>query len=263
MKRHTQGNSTSAFNLIGRVCVVIGCGLIGSEFARRCVLHGGTVVVADINVKAGKALAQNIGATFIACDATRPASVRKLVARTARKFGRVDGVVSAVYPRTKRWGTRFDGLSYDDFVRHVSMLTGPQFLIAREFGALMKKQKSGSIVFMGSIYGTYPPRFEIYEKSTIKPPPAEYAMAKGGLWALTRYLAKYYGPCGVRVNMLSPGGVGDAQDKAFRRQFNKHALLGNRMALPEDISPALVYLFADASRYMTGQNIIIDGGWTL
>jgi NAD(P)-dependent dehydrogenase (short-subunit alcohol dehydrogenase family) len=253
----------SSFDLAGKVCVVVGGGLIGAEFARRVAQHGARVVIADIDEKKGAQLAKVIKATFIACDATNEKSVADLAAQVQKKFGKVDAVVNAAYPRTKEWGTDFEKLSYEDFLTHIGLQTGPQFLTARAFGTIMKKQKSGSIVFVGSIYGTFPPRFEIYKGTTAKPTPVEYAIAKGGLWALTRYLAKYYAPFGVRVNMISPGGVEDQQDKTFKKKYTAHALLDKRMAMPEDLSSTLVHLFSEASKYITGQNIIIDGGWTL
>lgn len=253
----------TTFDLAGKVCVVIGAGLIGSEYARRLALHNATVVVADLDTQKGEELAKEIGGTFIACDATKVASVKNLVAEVVQTCGKVDGVVNAVYLRTKTHGMHFEDLPYESFLEEVGLQSGPQFLTAREFGAVMKKQGNGSIVFVGSIYGATAPRFELYEGSTIKPPAVEYAVAKGGLATLTRYLAKYYAPFGVRVNMLSPGGVWNHQDKVFEEKFSQHAILGNRMAVPEDLSPALVYLLSDASGYMTGQNLTIDGGWTL
>lgn len=259
MKTHTPKN---IFDLTGKVCVVVGAGLIGSEFAHACARHGATVVLADADAKKGAAVAKKVGATFFECDATQPKSVQNLADSVEKTFGHVDAVVNAVYPRTETWGTSFEDISYEDFMQNVGAQTGPQFLTAREFGSRMKK-RGGSILFIGSIYGVYPPRFEIYKGSAVKPPVAEYAIAKGGLWALTRYLAKYYGPHGIRVNMISPGGVEDKQDSAFKAKFNAHAVLGNRMAKPEDVSSALVFLFSDASSYITGQNVIIDGGWTL
>ena len=250
MKKDIVGTQ-NAFDLTGRVCVVVGAGLIGGEFARRCAFHGATVVVADLDNKKGEALAAEIGATFIACDATNEAEVKKLAAQVQEKFGRVDGVVNATYPKIT-----------GDFAQQVGTHTGAQFFVAEQFGELMAKQGHGSIVLVGSIYGSHAPRFELYTGSAVKAPPAAYAAAKGGLIALTRYLAKYYRPRGVRVNLLSPGGVEDAQDDVFQKKYSVHAL-DNRMAEPGDLSPALVYLFADASRYVTGQDIVTDGGWTL
>lgn len=252
-----------------KVIVILGgAGLLGSEFAHAAAREGAVVVVADTDIKKGEQVVKKISTAgghtvFMECDATNEASVKKFAIEVKKRFKKIDGVVNTIYPRTPAWGIPYEDISYKDFITHVGLQTGPQFLTAQVFGSIMKKQKSGSLVFMGSIYGIYPPRFEIYEGSAVMPPTVEYAVAKGGLWALTRYLAKFYGPHGVRVNMLSPGGVWDHQDKTFEKRFNKHAVLGNRMANPDDLSPALVFLMSDASKYMTGQNLTIDGGWTL
>lgn len=265
MKQHL---SKSAFDLNEKTCVVIGAGLIGSEFAKNCAQHGAQVVIADSNSTRGEEVVAQIAAeggkaTFIACDASTPDGIDALIAHVKTAFGNIDAMVNAIYPRTTSLGTSFEDVAYDDFLETVSAQSGPQFLSARAFGAVMKEQGSGSIVLMGSIYGVVPPRFEIYEGSSVTPPAIEYALAKGGLATLTQYLAKYYGPYGVRVNMLSPGGVWDNQDTAFEEKFNAHVVLGNRMATPDDLSPTLVYLFSEASRYVTGQNLVVDGGWTL
>lgn len=262
-------NTTTEFDLSGKVCVIVGAaGLIGAEFSRACARAGATVVVSDANAQKGEALAREIGETsgkaeFLPCDALDPDSVRELAAAVVKKYGRVDGVVNTAYPKTKAWGTFFTELAYADFVKHLEMQVGPTFLTTREFGEVMARQGGGSLVLVGSLYATHAPRFELYEGTDIKPTPAEYAVAKGGLVMLTKYLAAYYGPKGVRVNMLSPGGVWDKHPEEFQKRFGRHARLGGKMQRKEDLSATLVYFFAEASRQVTGQNITIDGGWTL
>ena len=256
------------FDLSGKVCVVIGAGLIGSECALRCGTHGATVIVADTDKKKAAGVAGTIikaggNAAPYVVDSLSDVSVKTLAAAVAKHFKRVDALVNTTYPRTAQWGKHFEDLSYEEFSKHVATHTGAQFLTTRAFAKLMKKQKAGSIVLIGSIYGTHAPRFEMYEGSDINPPAIEYAIAKGGLAMMTKYLAKYYGQSGIRVNMLSPGGVADKQSKSFARKYGAHATLGNRMLAPSDLSGTLVYLFSEASRDVTGQNIIVDGGWTL
>ena len=124
----------------------------------------------------------------------------------------------------------------------------------------MKKQKSGSIINMGSIYGVVGPDFSIYEGTPMTMPGA-YSAIKGGILNFTRYLASYYGKDHVRVNAISPGGIKDKQPKSFITRYNQKCPLG-RMGEVDDIIGALIYLASDASGYMTGQNLCIDGGWT-
>lgn len=135
------------------------------------------------------------------------------------------------------------------------------FLTSRILSEPMQEARSGSIVNIASIYGVVGPDFSIYE-GTEMTNPAYYAFAKGGMINFTRYLASYLGPYNVRVNCLSPGGfISEGQDERFRQAYARRTLLG-RMAAGEDIRGPAVFLASDASRYITGQNILVDGGWT-
>lgn len=257
------------FDLSDKVCVIVGAaGLIGSQFARDCAKAGAVVVISDLNEDKGKALVQEITAAegkaaFFSCNTLDHQSVTEFAAKVVEKFGKVDGMVNAAYPKTPAWGTRFTELAYVDFIKHLELQVGPTFLTAREFGEVMAKQGSGSIVLMGSLYATTATRFEMYEGLAIKPTPVEYTIAKGGLVMLMKYLAAYYGLKGVRVNMLSPGGIWDNHPEEFVKRFGKHVPLGGTMQRKEDLGATLVYFFANASRQVTGQNITIDGGWSL
>jgi len=124
----------------------------------------------------------------------------------------------------------------------------------------MKNQQFGSIVNISSIYGTVGPDFTIYEGTNMTMP-AAYSAIKGGIVNFTRYLASYYGPYGIRVNCVSPGGILDQQDELFVKQYEKKVPM-RRMGLPEDIAPSISFLLSDETKYITGQNLIIDGGWT-
>jgi NAD(P)-dependent dehydrogenase (short-subunit alcohol dehydrogenase family) len=261
-------NLKNAFDLTGKVCVIIGgAGLIGSDFSRRCAAHGATVVVVERNIKKGEALVRKIKkeggkAFFEHCDTTEEASVVSLVGRVWKRYKRVDGLVNTAHFGTGHPGKSITEVAYPDFLDYLDKHVGGPFLATREFAKKMIKQKSGSIVFMASIYGVKAPRFEIY-KGTHMTVRAEYAIAKSGLIHLTHFLAKVLGPHGIRVNTISPGGVFANQAPSFVKKYVQHAVLSNRMADPDDLSPTLIYLLSDASKYITGQNIIVDGGWTL
>jgi len=258
----------SSFDLTNKVIVIVGgAGLIGSELSRLCASHGANVVIVEINKKKAESLVaviQKAGGKAFAevCDTTNEKSVKALVARVTKRFKRVDGLVNTAHFSTGKPGKVPTDVSYTDFIDYLNDHIGGPFLATREFAKHMIRQKSGSIVFMGSIYGVKAPRFEIY-KGTPMTVRAEYEIAKAGLIHLTKYLAKAWGPRGIRVNAISPGGVFDNQNQKFVKAYNQHAILGNRMANPDDIAPTLVYLMSDASKYITGQNIVIDGGWTL
>jgi len=125
----------------------------------------------------------------------------------------------------------------------------------------MKKQGFGSLINMSSIYGLVGPDFTIYE-GTDMTMPAAYAAIKGGLNNLTRYLASYYGVSQVRINTVSPGGILDNQPKSFVDNYNKKVPL-KRMGNPKDIVSAVYYLLSDEANYVTGHNLVVDGGWSI
>ena len=133
--------------------------------------------------------------------------------------------------------------------------------MTHEISMVMIKQKAGVIVNMGSQYGFAAPRFEIYNGTDITMP-VEYSAIKGGIINLTRYLASYLGKYNIRVNAISPGGVFNNQPKSFVKKYQQRVLLGKRMASVNDLAGVLVFLLSDASGYITGQNIVVDGGWT-
>jgi NAD(P)-dependent dehydrogenase (short-subunit alcohol dehydrogenase family) len=137
---------------------------------------------------------------------------------------------------------------------------GGYFLCSKFTAELMKKKSGGSILNFASIYGVVAPDFGIY-KGTKMTMPAAYSAIKGGIVAFTRYLSTYYAKYNIRANVISPGGVYNHQNASFVAKYKERTPL-NRMANPEDIVGAVVFLSSDASSYITGQNIIIDGGWS-
>ena len=134
--------------------------------------------------------------------------------------------------------------------------------MSQEISRVMVNQKRGVIVNLASIYGFMAPRFELYENAGFTSP-VEYSAIKGALLSLTKYLASYLGKHDIRVNAISPGGVHDHQAESFVTQYSDKTIIGNRMAEPDDIAGALVFLLSDSSRYVTGQNIVVDGGWSI
>src|SRR3989344_3447070 len=257
------------FNLRGKTFVIIGgAGLIGGAFSRAVAEAEGNVVVADSNEKKGKAITEDAkknaagNVVFENADIADPDSVEALAKRVVKTFGRVDGVVNATYPRTPKYPQSFDSARQKDMLENLSLMLGGNFSTVRAFAPQMKKQKDGSIVFLGSIYGVAAPKFEIYEGTDMVNPP-EYAAAKGGTIMLAKYFASLLGPDNIRVNAISPGGVESGQPESFLKAYAKHTRLQPGMLLPEDLTGALLFLFSDASRKMTGQNLIVDGGWTL
>ena len=256
------------FDLKGKIFVVVGgAGLIGAAFSRAIAELGGTVVVADQDeTKAGPLVAELSKGTgeaaFESVNVADAGAVDALAGRVMKKYGRVDGVVNAAYPRTASYPQSFDTSSHEDILENLSLMLGGNFSIVRAFAPHMKKQKGGSIVFLGSIYGVVAPKFDLYDGTDMINPP-EYAAAKGGTIMLAKYFASLLGPDNIRVNVISPGGVLNDQPESFLKAYKKHARLSPGMLSPEDLGGTLAFLFSDASKKMTGQNLIVDGGWTL
>jgi NAD(P)-dependent dehydrogenase (short-subunit alcohol dehydrogenase family) len=257
-------------DLEGRVVVVTGgAGLIGRGFVKAVVESGGVAIIADIDKASGEKaqadLATEAGADkaeFIKVDITSKKSIRGMIDAVLRKHQRIDALVNNAYPRNRNYGRKFEDVTYEDFCENLNLHLGGYFLMSQEVSRTMVKQKKGVIVNIASIYGFMAPRFELYESANFTSP-VEYSAIKGGLLSLTRYLASYLGEHDIRVNAISPGGVYNNQPESFVAEYCKRTTIGDRMAEPDDLAGVLVFLLSDASRYITGQNVVVDGGWSI
>lgn len=258
------------FDLKNKTIIITGgAGLLGCAFSRECARCDASVVVADIDEKRGKDLVKQIkketknkNIMFQCCDITNTNDISGLIEKTLNKFGKIDALVNNAYPRNKNYGRKFEEVSFEDFCENVNMHLGGYFLITKEISRVMMKQNYGNIVNIASIYGFSAPRFEIYE-GTDMTMPVEYAAIKGGIINLTKYLASYLGKWNIRVNVISPGGVFDNQPESFVKKYSEKVVLGKRMANPDDVVGVLTFLLSNSSKYITGQNIVVDGGWSL
>jgi NAD(P)-dependent dehydrogenase (short-subunit alcohol dehydrogenase family) len=253
--------------LAGKVIVVTGgAGLLGRTFAGRIADEGGIAIVADIDVAAAERVAAEIRtsgkrADGMAVDINDTESVRALIDRVRTAHGRIDGVVNNAYPRNRNYGRRLEDVTFEDFCDNLARHVGGYFLVAQQFALAFCEQKSGSIVNMGSIYGSIAPRFDVYEGTTMTMP-VEYSAVKAGIIHMTRYFAQYFKADGIRVNSLSPGGIFDRQPESFLTRYAGYA--GTKGMLdPQDVAGALVFLLSDDARFVTGQNLIVDDGFSL
>lgn len=243
--------------LEGKIIIVTGSGgLIGREVVRYCRESGAEAVV-GVDIDRPNRWGE---LPDVAYDVTDPAQIDALVDYVMGKYGRLDGLVNAAYPRTSDWGARFEDVPYESWQKNVDMQLNAVFLICQKVLAVMKKQGSGSVVNFGSIYGVVGNDFTIYEAYG-GTSPAGYAAIKGGIINFSRYLASYFGPYGIRVNCVSPGGVFDNQRKEFVEAYCHKSPL-KRMARPEEMAPGVAFLLSDESSFITGHNLMIDGGWT-
>ncbi len=236
------------------IVVVGGSGLLGKEFVKQINASDGFAINADIDVE--NALEKG---TFH-CNITEEASLKVLIAAVLKKYGRIDGWVNSAYPRTKDWGQGIDEIDFDSWRKNVDMHMNSYFISSKLAVDAMLPNKKGSIINISSIYGVVGPDFTVYEGTTMTSS-VIYAAIKGGINNFTRFMASYYGKANIRVNTLSPGGIFDNQNPIFVGNFNNKVPM-KRMGRPEDIAPGVVYLLSDAASYVTGHNLIIDGGWT-
>jgi len=247
------------------IIITGGSGQLGKAFAKECIKNEANVVIADIDVKKFHKTISDTGKSKILlqkCDITNRNNVIELIENTISQFKKIDALVNNAYPRNKNYGKKYEDVTYESFCENVNMHLGGYFLITKEISKIMMEQNRGNIINISSIYGFSAPRFDIYEGTNITMP-VEYASIKGGIINLTRYLASYLGKYNIRVNSISPGGVFNNQPESFVRKYSEYVILGNRMANCDDLVGTLKFLLSDDSNYITGQNIIIDGGWSL
>jgi NAD(P)-dependent dehydrogenase (short-subunit alcohol dehydrogenase family) len=236
------------------IVVTGGNGLLGSAIIKKLKDHGAFVINLDISHKTNEILSN------IECDITNKESIDHALAIILNKYNKIDGLVNNAYPRTREWGNKFEDIKLASWKKNIDWQLNSYFYISQQVAIQMTKQKSGSIINIASIYGVNGPDFTVYEGTSMTMP-AGYAAIKGGLVNLTRYMASYFGPHQVRVNSVSPGGIFDNQNSIFVKNYEKKVPL-QRMGVPEDIAPSISFLLSDDSKYITGQNLIIDGGWT-
>jgi NAD(P)-dependent dehydrogenase (short-subunit alcohol dehydrogenase family) len=267
----------SSFSLEDRVAVVTGAlGLLGRHHCAALARAGASVVVTDLDAKGCAMLAAEMASSHgrptmgRAADITVPGSVRALRDAVLGGLGRVDILVNnaALNEKVEDPGTgaplTFESYPLEEWERSLRVNVTGTFLCCQAFGAEMARRGRGSIVNIASTYGVVAPDQSLYRRpdgtqAFFKS--AAYPTTKGAVLALTRYLAAYWGRSGVRVNALSPGGVENGQDPHFVARYAERTPLG-RMADASDYEGAVVYLASDASSYVTGANLVVDGGWT-
>jgi NAD(P)-dependent dehydrogenase (short-subunit alcohol dehydrogenase family) len=238
------------------IIVTGGNGLLGKSIISYLISKGASVINVDV------AEMSDVASTFyIKCDITDAECVRKMVTIIVEKFKRIDGLVNNAYPRTKDWGDIFENVSLDSWKQNVDMQLNSCFHLSQLVLAVMKYNKSGSIVNIASIYGIVGNDFSVYEDVKGMTSPVAYSAIKGGIINLTRYLASYFGPYSIRINCVSPGGVFNNQAESFVNKFERKVPL-RRMATPTEIAPSVAFLLSDESTYITGHNLVVDGGWT-
>jgi NAD(P)-dependent dehydrogenase (short-subunit alcohol dehydrogenase family) len=263
------------FSLLDKTAIVTGaCGLIGRQHCAALALAGANVVVADLDHAACAAVAAELPGGHhmpLAMNVVNPESLAAARDQILAQFGHIDVLVNNAAindmfenPALAADLSKFENFPLDTWQKSLEVNVTGVFLAAQVFGTPMAAQGHGSIINVASTYGLVGPDQSIYvnehgEQTFFKSP--SYPATKGAVISFTRYLAAYWGKRGVRVNTLSPGGVENNQDNFFIQQYCAKTPLG-RMAHATDYQGAVVFLASDASAYMTGANLVVDGGWT-
>ena len=262
------------FSLENKVALVTGAlGLLGKNHCEAMAEAGANVVVCDLNQAECKNFAANLPqkSVGISADITSKDSVIELKSRTLKEFGKIDILVNNAAindmfenPQSAVEQSKFENYPLEMWKKSLDVNLTGMFLCSQVIGSEMAKQNKGSIINIASTYGMVAPDQSLYlnkdgKQSFYKS--AAYPVTKGGVISFTKFLAAYWGNNNVRVNTLSPGGVENKQDEYFIENYSKRTPL-NRMARPNDYRGALIFLASDASDYMTGANLVVDGGWT-
>jgi len=267
------------FDIKGRVAVITGgAGVLGKEFARTLLEYGGKVVIADIARDRGEAALKEIGheskndIVYEYVDVSSKDSVKKMAQSVKKRFGKADILVNcaALDPKfeagkPEKHGYAFEDYPLESWERAVSVNLTGAFLCCQAMGRIMVSQGKGVIVNVASEIGMIAPDNRIYikktepEKKRFKP--IDYPVTKAALIHLSRYLASYWGDKNIRVNTLTPATVYTDQDDELVKNISYRAILG-RMSDKNEFCGALIFLVSDASSYMTGANLVVDGGRT-
>ena len=250
------------------VVVTGGAGLIGKEFIKAVIENQGIAIIADINEELGEKVKENLSEElntknidFVQLDITSKNSLNECINFLDEKYKKIDALVNNAYPRNKNYGRHFFDVEYEDFIQNLGLNLGGYFTASQQFSKYFKNQGYGNIINISSIYGVVAPKFEIYDNTPMTMP-VEYAAIKSGLIHLTKYMAKYFKGMNIKVNALSPGGIFDHQPEVFLDKY-KEKCLNKGMLDKSDLKGTLVYLLSDMSKYVNGQNIVVDDGFSL
>jgi NAD(P)-dependent dehydrogenase (short-subunit alcohol dehydrogenase family) len=242
-----------------------GAGRLGTAFAKALLAKNHKVCLFDSSSKSTALerldVRESTGLQFIQGDATEPAEIDSAIEFCKDRFGAMTAAVHCAYPRTGQWGVKFEELGLEELNEDLSRQLGGAIVFSQRVIRTFREQGAGNLIHISSILGMAPPKFRHYEGLEMASP-IEYSAIKAGVISITRYLAKYCRQEGIRVNCISPGGIVDEQSPEFlaryREECNSKGMLDG-----DDVAGALLFLLSPESRFLTGQNVIVDDGWSL
>ncbi|MDP2175515.1 MAG: SDR family oxidoreductase [Bacteroidota bacterium] len=262
-------NFKDKFSLDDKVIIITGaCGLVGRSFVEACLQFGANLIIADIEIsqplnvaKAFQSRYPNQKVKGFELDVESKSSVLKLKDFAINEFIKIDGLVNAHQNKSHLIFEPFEDVSEDNWDKVINVNLKGTFLTCQIIGSYMASNNKGAIVNMPSTYSVVAPNQNLY-KGTSLGCPAAYSASKGGIDALSRYLASYWAANNVRVNMITPHGVWNNHEEKFEANFSEFSPM-KRMSFNHEVAPALIYLLSDASSYVTGDNLLVEGGWTV
>lgn len=246
-----------------KVYLVLGAnGRIGYSLSKELLKLGSKLILADINTKNITKLNKSNIHLVKKINIAQEKNLEKIIFQANKKFKRIDGVIHCAYPVTKDWGQVIEKINPKSLKINLFNHLGVSILVAKQFiNYFLKKKIKGRIIFISSIMGVRSPKFENYRGLKMSSP-AEYSVIKSGIISLTSYLAKLYKKKNILVNCVSPGGIKNNQPNKFIQRYKESC--GSKGLLDnEDVIGSIIFLLSDSSKYINGQNIIVDDGWSL
>ena len=256
------------FELSDKVIIITGaCGLIGRAFCEAAAQFGAHIVCADIPQANPEAFAETLAAKHqrkmlgVGLNVANKTEVMQLLQKSLDAFGHVDGLVCGHQNKSHLIFEPFENVSEENWDTVVEINLKGTFLLCQTIGSYMAEHGGGSVINIPSTYSVVAPNQNLY-KGTSLGCPAAYSASKGGIDALSRYLASYWAAKNVRVNMITPHGVWNNHEEQFEQNFARFSPM-ERLSYNHEVAPALIYLLSDASSYVTGHNMLVEGGWTV
>ena len=241
-----------------------GLGRLGWSLVKSIIAEGGKVVVADVQdgiaVDKMKDLPRN-SALYVSTDVTKKEQIVNAIDQARKKFGGFNAAVHCAYPTSAGWGTSFEDLEVENLALDLTNQLGGTILFAQQVIRYFVENGGGSLVQISSILGVSAPKFWHYTGTNVTSP-IEYGAIKAGVISITKYLAKYYAKQNIRVNCVSPGGILDNQAKEFVERYES-SCTSKGLLNSDDVTGIVLFLLSEHSKYINGQNIIIDDGWSL
>ena len=244
------------------IIVTGGFGTIGLVLSKSLLEQGHKVIIADNKIKTIKNLKLNkFNVSVLKTNLNNENEIKKLISLCTKKFKKVDALVHCAYPKTKDWGVKLEKLKQKSLNENLINQLGSTIIVSKNIINLFLKQNHGNLILLSSIMGINNPKFETY-KGTNMSSPIEYSAVKSGIISITKYLAKYYSKKKLKINCVSPGGIKDKLPKTFVKNYKKQCNLKGLLD-PKDVVNAINFLLSEKSNFISGQNIVVDDGYSL